>query len=201
MNNRKLLQLFLGIALILGVISGCSTTTSTPTATPTSEPATPTSEPATPTSEPATPTTEPANQYSDEHVEIVLDKTERMQELPEDLSGAVAEQDKEFIVFYFSVTGIKRVHITSMLGSRDNPMTLVVDSGEVYSMNNGNVTGVKPIDLTNITAGYELVEGAECIFIFEVPENTQPVSLTIIYSYKQNLDDEDAVSVELIIDL
>ena len=201
MNNRKFLQTFLGIALILVVISGCSPTTSPPTATPTSEPATLTSEPATPTSEPATPTTKPANQYSDEHVEIMLDKTERMKELPEDLSGAIAEQGKEFIVFYFSVTGIKSVHITNMLGSRDNPMTLVTDSGEVYSMNNGTVTGVKAIDLTNITAGYELVEGAKCFYIFEVPENTQPVSLTLLYSYKQDLEDEDAVPVELIIDL
>ena len=201
MNNRNFLQTFLGIALILVAMSGCSPTTSPPTATPTIEPATPTSEPATPTSEPATPTSEPANQYSDEHVEITLDKTERMQELPEELSGGIAEQDQEFIVFYFSVTGIKSVHITNMLGSRDNPMTLVVDSGEVYSMSNGSVTGVKAIDLTNITAGYELVEGAKCIYIFEVPDNSQPVSLTILYSYKQNLDDEDAVSVELIIDL
>ncbi len=190
MNHRKFLQTFLGIALILVVMSGCSTTTT----------ATPTSEPVTPTSEPATPTTEPANQYSDEHVEIMLDKTERMQELPEDLSGRIAEQGKEFIVFYFSVTGIKSVHITNMLGSRDNPMTLVVDSGEVYSMNNGQITGVKFHDLTNITAGSELVEDSKCIFVFEVPENTQPVSLTLLYSYKQNMEDEDEVSDELIID-
>lgn len=79
-------------------------------------------------------------------------------------------------------------------------MTLVVDSGEVYSMSNGSVTGVNAIDLHDITAGYELAEGAKCIFVFEVPENTQPVSLKIIYSYKQNLEDEDAVSDELIID-
>ena len=193
MNHRKFLQTFLSIALIFVVMSGCSTTTSTQTATPTSEPVSP-------TLVPAAPTTEPANQYSDEHVEIMLDKTERMQELPEDLSGRIAEQGKEFIVFYFSVTGIKSVHITNMLGSKDNPMTLVVDSGEVYSMNNGSVTGVKSIDPTDITAGAELTEDSKCIFIFEVPENTQPVSLTILYSYKQNLENEDAVSDELIID-
>ena len=193
MNHRKLSQAISGLVIIIVVMSGCSTTTSTPSATPTSEQVIP-------TSEPATSTTEPANQYSDEHVEIMLDKTERMQELPEDLSGKIAEQGKEFIVFYFSVTGIKSVHITNMLGSKDNPMTLVVDSGEVYSMNNGNVTGVKIIDVTNITAGYELAEESKCIFVFEVPENTQPVSLALLYSYKQNLEDEDAVSDELLID-
>jgi len=200
MNHRKNLQTFLAIALICVVMSGCSTTISTPTATPTSEPVTPASELVIPTSEPAAPTAKPANQYSDDHVEIMLDKTERVQELPEDFSGRIAEQGKEFIIFYFSVTGIKSVHITNMLGSRDNPMTLVVDSGEVYSMITGNVTGVKVIDVTNITAGYELAEESKCIFVFEVPENTQPVSLTLLYSYKQNLEDEDAVSDELIID-
>jgi len=194
MNQRKFLLSFLGITLIFGVMSGCSTTSSSPAATPTGEPVIP-------TSEPVIPTTVPANQYSDEHVEIMLDKTEKVQELSEDLSGGIAEQGNEFIVFYFSVTSIKNVHITNMLGSRDNPMTLVVDSGEVYSMINGNVTGVKIIDVTNITAGYELAEESKLTFVFEVPENTQPVSLTILYAYKQNLEDEDAISDELIIDL
>lgn len=87
MNHRKFLQTFLGIALIIVVMSGCSSATPTPTVTPTREP--------------ATPTTEPTNQYSDEHAEIILDKTERMQELPEDLSGRIAEQGKEFIDFIF----------------------------------------------------------------------------------------------------
>lgn len=201
MNQRKILQAFLGIALIVVVMSGCSTTASTQTTKPTSEPLTPTSKPATPTSEPAIPTTVPANQYSDDQVEILLDKTERMQELPEDLLGDIAEEGKEFIVFYFSVTGIKNVHITNMLGTRDNRMTMVVDSGEEYSIFNGNITGIEFIDKNNITAGSELVVGSKCIFIFEVPEDTQPVSLTIPYSYKQNLDDEDEVLDELKIDL
>ena len=200
MNQRKFLLSFLGILLIFAVMSGCSTTSSSPATTPSNEPVAPTIEPVTPTSEPMTPTPVPANQYSNDHVEILLDKTERMQELPEDLSGKIAEEGNEFIVFYFSVTGIKNVHITNMLGTRDNRMTMVVDSGEEYTIFNGNITGVEFIDKKNITAGSKLVEGSKCIFIFEVPEDTQPVSLTIPYSYKQKLDDEDAVLDELIID-
>jgi len=200
MATKKYFITALGMAMIFAAISGCSTATTPPTAAAAGEqaPATPT--PAAPTPAPATPTTRPANQYSDGQLEMVLEKTERMQELPEELSGMTAEQGKEFIVFTLIVTDIKNVHITNMLGSRDNPMTLVVDSGEKYTMKTGSVTGVTPIDVTNITAGYELAQDAQCFYVFEVPEGTQPASLTILYAYKNNLDDANAVAEELIIE-
>lgn len=165
---------------------------------PTTDATTPESVLATPTS---VPPAELVSQYADEYIRIVLDKTERVQELPEDFEKPPAEQGKEYIVFYLTMTDITDVHITNMLGSRDNRPMLMLASGEEVSISTGRVTGVKFSDPTNITSSTELVKGAECIFVFEIPKGTQPAFLKLIYSYKQDLEEKDDKSVEFEIEL
>ena len=206
MSHKNMLQKVLGTTLFLTLMLGCGLLTSAPISVPsTEEPTTaspmeePTLVPPTkkPTRIPPTPTPEPANQYKDEHVTIVFEQTERMQELPEDFEGPPAGAGKEYLVLYMTVKEIRDVHITNMLGSKDNRPTIKVISGEEYSTVTGRVTGVKFSDPTNITGPSELVEGAECTLVFEVPTGVQLSLLRMSYAYKLNVDDNESQSVEI----
>jgi len=210
MDRRKLLQWFQGMVLVVMFILGCGTLTSAPTLPPlTATPILPllTATPTltvptkTPTLVPPTSTIETANQYADEYIRIVLDKTERMQELPKDFDKPPAEQGKEYIVLYLTVTEIRDVHITNIFGTRDNRPTLVAGSSDEYQAATGQVKGMQFSDPTDIRSPSELAEGAKCIFVFEVPKDIQPVMLKLIYSYKVDLEEEDETSVEFEIDL
>jgi len=206
MNRKHMLQKVLGLNIFLALMLGCEFLTSAPTSTPsTEEPATasPVEEPTlipptnTPTRIPSTSTPEPANQYKDEYVTIVFGKTERMQELPEDFKLSPAEAGKEYLVLYLTVREIRGVHITNMLGSKVNRPTIEVDSGEEYSSVTGQVKGVKFHDLTNLGSSYELVEGSECIFVFEVPKGVRPSLLRMSYTYKLNIEKDESQSVDI----
>jgi hypothetical protein len=124
-----------------------------------------------------------------------------MQELPEDFEKPPAEQGKEYVVFYLTVTEIKDVHITDMLGSAKNRPTLFVESGKEYPAYTGRVTGVKFSDPTDIRSPSELEEGAQCVYVFLAPEGIQPIRLELTYSFKQDIEDDDAQSVNIEINL
>ena len=165
------------------------TDTSKPTATNTSEPT------ETSTSTPEL-TATAANEYSDEQMIIVLEKTERLDVLPEDFEQPPAGEGNIYIVFKLTVTRIKGVHITDMFGSVDDRPTLLVDTDQEYEVSFCHFTGIQFRDLTDLRSG-ELTEGAEGFFAFEVPEESEPVRLTVIYSFKQDWEEETPVRGEI----
>ena len=161
------------------------TETSKPAATNTSEPT------ATSTSTPE-PTATAANEYSDEQMIIVLEKTERLDVLPEDFEQPPASEGNTYILFKLTVTRIKGVHITSI-----DRATLLVDTDQEYEVSFATFTGIRFTDIHDITSPSELVEGAEGYFAFEVPEESAPVRLTLIYSFKQDWIEETPVKGEI----
>ena len=176
--------------------------TEVPTMPPSDTPApTETNPPSrTPTKEP-TPTEAPASGFGDQRMSIVLDDTRRMQELPEDFEQPPADAGNEYLVFYLTVTRIEDVFITDMLGDREDPPKLVVDTDTEYPATYARVTGIKFLDPTNLTGPSKLVEGSEGFYAFEAPEGSQPKRLILPYEYKQEIEDQDSQSAEIEIDL
>jgi hypothetical protein len=132
---------------------------------------------------------------------IVLDDTKRMQELPEDIDQPPADTGNEYLVFYLTVTEIENVFITDMLGSRSNPPMVVAGAGKEYPAIYARIDGIKFLDPTNLTGPSILVEGSDCIYAFEVPKGSHPSRLMLSYKYLEEIEDEDAQSIQIKIKL
>ena len=169
-----------------GTPSPAATATATPEATPTPE--------VTPTPEP-TPT---PVVWSDGRIRIMLDKVERTNVLPPDITETPSQlparqvrtpaDGHDYVCVYLTIARIENVHVVG-LGHGDEESTLRSDEGHEYQAALWNVRGVEFLDPQHLTGAYELVEGATVILVFETPKHEKPANLTFVYSFKETREE------------
>jgi hypothetical protein len=144
-----------------------------------------------------TPTPTPAV-WSDGRIEIILDQVERTQVLPPDVVEIIYTSPPEelptpaeghdYVCVYLTIAHIENVHVVDALGHGDERATLRDAEGLSYELALGGVRGIEFLDPHHFTGGYEVVEGATDILVFELPVDKRPASLTFVYSFKETLE-------------
>ena len=115
----------------------------------------------------------------DGRIEFALDNVERTKVWPAELEdGGTPKEVYDFIVVDVTIVRITDGHVNGSRGSA------IVGYDEVkYQALSGTWWGVEFKDLHDPEAGYEIVEGATGKFVFELPEEVQPVKLELAYLF------------------
>lgn len=170
-----------------GTPSPAATATATPEATPTPE--------VTPTPEP-TPT--PAV-WSDGRIGIILDKVERANVLPPDITETPSQlparqvdtptEGHDYVCVYLTIARIENVHMDGRLGHGNEQPTLRDAEGHRYEVAFWQVSGLEFLDPQHLGASSEVVEGGTVILVFEIPKHEKPANLTFVYSFKETREE------------
>ena len=128
------------------------------------------------------PPSKPNFTSDDGRIEFALDNVERTKVWPaelrmSELEGSVPKEGYDFIVVYVTIVRITDGHVDSGTGS-----TLIDDEGGEYQGYRGlqcswTIGWIVP------EQQFELPEGSEGTFIYEVPENVEPVKLRLVYLF------------------
>jgi hypothetical protein len=157
-----------------------------PTDTPTLIPptSTPTKAPPTPTNEPS-----PPDDLFDGRLGISVSKIELTKNLPSEYDLPNADNNNIYVTIHLKVTRVVGVHITNLFGYEKERSKLHDTGGQSYALVHGTFRGVRFSDPSNITSSYEFVKGAEGVLVYKIPEDREPASLHLIYTYQESLDD------------
>lgn len=123
--------------------------------------------------------------WEDERIGITLDKLERTDSYPSELKTpgqeySSAKEGYDFVFIHLTIAHIEGVH----LGLVSKETTLVDAESREYKAANAKFP-IQLKDLTDISAGYKIVEGSSGFVVFEIPEHAEPVDLKFVYPYSE----------------
>ena len=73
---------------------------------------------------------------------------------------------------------------------RDEEAALSDAEGHEYKRINAQVRGITALNPHDIRGGFEVVEGATVLWVFEVPKDEKPSKLEFVYAFKETLEEE-----------
>jgi len=144
--------------------------------------------------------------WSDGQVSIIVDKVEKTNTRPPQIEEAFSSSTvklpkladgHKYVSVYVTISRIENVHILDALFLpllTEKRSTLQDTEGDTYTMQVGQVSPFESSDPGSSDSQREVTEGATCIIVFEIPQNREPASLTLLYSFKETWE---ATSAEL----
>jgi hypothetical protein len=121
---------------------------------------------------------------------ISVTEVETVQALPAEYNVPDASAGHAYVSVHLMVSRIEGVHLVNLLGFGEERPVLHDGDGQSYTLDLGTFKGVKFQDPGDITSPSELVEGAEGLLVFEVPEDRAPADLDLVYSYRESWEDD-----------
>jgi hypothetical protein len=126
----------------------------------------------------------------DGRITLALDGVERTKVWPEELTwsgfqGSEPKAGYDFIFVYVTIVQITGGHFDAGTGS-----TLFDDEGDEYR-GYGGMQGSWSMGRIISEYHFELPEGAEGTFVYEVPEDVEPVKLRLVYEVFESWDEEN----------
>jgi hypothetical protein len=202
MFNKKPLQWFAFLLIVLTLLACSLFSTPNPTPEPiqaadtfagtlTPTPIPPTAQstriPSTPTDEPILP-----EEIFDGRIGISVAEVEIARDLPDDYGLPTSSNDAMYASIHLTVTQIEQVHITELGGYEKENSILYDDEGQSYDLVYSTFSGIRFLNPNDIRSPYEFIEGANGVLIYEIPEDREPATLDLIYTYQENWDDDSS---------
>lgn len=128
-------------------------------------------------------------EFFDGRIAVSVAGVEITRDLPAEYGLPSASAGTTYASVMLIVTRIEGVHLTSLLGFGDAEPALHDGDGQAYDMVYGTFRGIQYSDPTDIRSPYEVVEGAEAIYVYQIPEDRQPATLHLVYSYRETWDE------------
>ena len=134
----------------------------------------------------------------DSQVTIVLDRLQRADNLPSDITEELDDiptpvAGSEFVCIYITIARIENIHMVNPLGYEEEEAVLFDAQGHEYKPKWAKVTGIRLVDPSDFAnSPYEVVEGATGFLVFEVPKDEKLSKLEFVYSFKVTWEKESA---------
>jgi hypothetical protein len=138
----------------------------------------------------APPADEASNEYFDERIGLSVTKVENSKDLAAEYDLPDPGEGYTYLSVHLTVNRIEEVHLSTILGFGEENPVLHDSEGQSYTLFFGKIVGIRFKDLHDITSLTEMVEGAEGVLVFKIPEGQVPASLDLIYSYRETWEED-----------